>query len=678
FVNMLVMRHFPISNQRFHDFLPGVRKTTLAAFDNQDYQFEDLVDLVVKEKDPGRNPLFDVSLAFQNMEIPAMEIPGLKLVPFEYSRKTSRFDLSFVIYPVEEETGCLVEYSKALFKDQTVERLTGYFKQVVISVLHQPGISLQAIDILPGEEKRQVLFDFNDTARDYPRDKTIQRSFEEQVSKAPDRIAISGMPHGDFGGSLIKEQRTEGLSNAGGDGGILPFREGTLSTAKEERWGVSQSRKQDIHLTYRQLNEKAGQLAYLLKEKGVGTDTVVAVEVERPFEMIAGILAILKAGGAYLPIDPGYPEARKQHMLKDSGAKIYLTPEAFNNRPKGTDSINNYQLTINHSQLTSASLAYIIYTSGSTGKPKGVMVEHFNVVRLVKSCTFIDFHNRQRLLLTGAPGFDITTFEIWAPLLNGLSLYLVDRDVIMDLEKLKAAVVKNSISVLHFIPGLFYQLLEHDPPTFASLEYLLVGGDLVRPEPVNHLRNRYPDLKILHCYGPTENTTFSTVLPVAGDYPGRIPIGKPIQNSSVFILDKNGGLQAVGIIGELCTGGDGVTRGYLNNPELTAEKFVNMSYRSYPSYKIYKTGDLARWLEDGNIEFLGRIDHQVKIRGYRVETGEIQACLEQHEAIADAAVLARQNRAGEQYLCAYVVAGQEPEDTGNTIDTGALRDYLSG
>jgi acyl-CoA synthetase (AMP-forming)/AMP-acid ligase II/acyl carrier protein len=305
--------------------------------------------------------------------------------------------------------------------------------------------------------------------------------------------------------------------------------------------------------------------------------------------------------------------------------------------------------------------------------------------------------------MTGAIVFDITTFEIWGPLLNGLNLYLVDIDPVLDAEKLRKAVVKNEISILHLIPQLFHQVLEQCPETFANLEYFLVGGDLVRPGPLQDLRNRYPHIKVIHCYGPTENTTFSTTMPVNKEYDERIPIGKPIGNSSVYILDKYGQLQSIGIAGELCTGGDGVARGYLNNPELTCERFTNyklqntnykpngirasmqscnhasMQHHSpspqypippFPHPSIYRTGDLARWLPDGNIEFLGRIDSQVKIRGFRIELEEIENRLLEYHGIKETVVIARQNETGEKDICAYITTYQQ-------VEIPTIRQYLN-
>ncbi|UCH97450.1 MAG: AMP-binding protein, partial [Candidatus Aminicenantes bacterium] len=386
-------------------------------------------------------------------------------------------------------------------------------------------------------------------------------------------------------------------------------------------------------------------------------------------------------------IDPDYPKERINYMLKDSGAKILLSEGRHPDFPAP-------QLPSFPASLPS-SLAYIIYTSGTTGKPKGVMVNHGNVVRLVKNSNFIEFSPKDRLLMTGALTFDITTFEIWAPLLNNVGLYLPDETVILDPEKFNETIQKNKITILHLIPQLFNQITRMSPGIFKDLRYFLVGGDLVKPEYVKQLITRCPhinrEFKILHMYGPTENTTFSTFYPIDLHrlHDLRIPIGKPIANSTVYIIDKYFNLQPVGITGELIVGGEGVARGYLNQPEGTAEKFDHdlwdyqdyqdkkqkvprsRFYRSYMSHSsyIYKTGDLGRWLTDGNIEFLGRIDHQVKIRGFRIELGEIEHQLLQYENINETLVVAKEEN-NSKYLCAYLVSKEK-------INVSGIRDFLS-
>jgi len=452
--------------------------------------------------------------------------------------------------------------------------------------------------------------------------------------------------------------------------------------------------------------------------------------------MVIGILGILKAGGAYLPIDPEYPPERVNLMLKDSNARILLMGNSVGEekseiRISKFETISNDQnvneknstatftvLNFEHlkfefvsnfefraSNLNSYSLAYIMYTSGSTGRPKGVMVLHRNVVRLVVNTNYIVLTGETRLLQTGAPVFDATTFEIWGPLLNGGQLVLVEKEVILNALQLGKTIKKNKINTLWLTSPLFNQLAGESGDIFSNLDYLLVGGDVLSPRFINLVRSKSEKIKIINGYGPTENTTFSTTFLIDRDFEETIPIGKPIGNSTAYILDNHGRPQPIGIFGELWVGGDGISRGYLNSPELTAEKFDRdlwdcqdyhdkknrnkgpgkrnyMSPRPHRSY-IYKTGDITRWLPDGNIEFSGRVDDQVKLRGFRIELEEIEHVLLAHPGIKAAAVMVREpeintttGEKGEPYLCAYVVP-QPGKTYSISPDTSQLRRYLS-
>jgi amino acid adenylation domain-containing protein len=410
---------------------------------------------------------------------------------------------------------------------------------------------------------------------------------------------------------------------------------------------------------------------------------------EKSVEMIIGLLGILKSGGAYLPIDPDYPQERIAYMLNDSGAKVLLTSSEVRVKAElkeeSIELIDIFNL-LPSSTLTSTStcrvsstnLAYIIYTSGSSGKPKGVVVEHGGVVRLVKDTNFIKWKAGDRLLPTGSTAFDITAFETWGPLLNGIPLVLAGQPVILNGQVFEQVLHTHRVTHLHLTPQLFDQFAARRPGVFARLDYFLVGGDLVRPRYVNEIRRKYMNLKILHMYGPTENTTFSTFFAVKEEYRDAIPIGKPVAKSTVYILDRYQRLQPIGVYGELCTGGQGVARGYLNNPELTGEKFERKIKKGTikilsPYSTIYRTGDLARWNRDGQLEFAGRMDHQVKIRGFRIETGEIENQLLGYRHIKKTVVTARNRENGELYLCAYVV----PDEKNKKIDLSDLRLHLS-
>jgi amino acid adenylation domain-containing protein/non-ribosomal peptide synthase protein (TIGR01720 family) len=675
FVNTLVMRNYPAGEKTFTDFIREIKENTLKAIKNQDYQYEDIVEQVAVNRDFGRNPLFDTMLVLRNADGQSSQFRDLIGTPYEYENETSKFDLTLIGVETGEKLLLKFEYCIKLFKRETAERFITYFNNIVRGILEDKEQRISHLQIITGEEKRRILFDFNDTDAEYPGNKTIHELFADQVKRTPENIAVVGETH------ELHEREP-----SGGTGGLAPL-------------PVLMS------ITYKELNEKTHQLAGLLIEKGVKPDTIVGIMVERSIEMIIGIMGILMAGGAYLPIDPEYPAARINYMLSDSSANVLVTTCTLAKEVKKFRSlevkknfevifIDSYEFPgISPSHLltfsSSSSLTYVIYTSGSTGRPKGVMVEHRNVLRLVKNSNYIHFSPRDRLLPTGSAAFDITTFEIWGPLLNGAALTLMSKDVILNAEKLKEILVNHDISILHLIPQLFNQMAAQDIELFAGLRYFLVGGDLVHPRYINKLRQGCCNINILHMYGPTENTTFSTFFLVDRDYQYNIPIGSPISNSTVYILDKYSLLQPVGIMGELCVGGEGIARGYMNNPELTAEKIkrvvishsslvIGSSSKFSPNDqcpmtndRLYRTGDLARWLPDGNIEFLGRIDHQVKIRGFRIELGEIEGRLLSHADIKEAVVVAKERAGNDQrYLAGYIAGMRE-------VDVSELRRYLS-
>ena len=399
---------------------------------------------------------------------------------------------------------------------------------------------------------------------------------------------------------------------------------------------------------------------------------IAAVMVNRSIEMVIGILAILKAGAAYLPIDPHYPQERIRFMMEDSNASVLLRDSSFQ--------VHNPELikpASDHDPVTDPSEpAYIIYTSGSTGKPKGVVVEHRNVVRLAAHLDFLEGRAGDRLLPTGSFSFDISTFEIWWPLLNGLQLVLVDTQSIMNADTLEHVLVKNRITILHLIPKLFNQMAARNDRIFSGLRYFLVGGDIVEPRYINHVRAKYQTdgLKIIHMYGPTENTVFSTWFRVDSDYQVKIPIGTPIGGTRIYILDNHRELRPVGVGRRIIRRGEqGLPGGYLNRPELTAERFGAV-HPSWPGALSYRTGDMARWLADGNIEFLGRRDHQVKVRGYRIELDEIAVQLSMHKQVSESVVVVKKDKNGDNYLCAYIV----PHVLGSTgyPEVSELKDYL--
>jgi amino acid adenylation domain-containing protein len=666
FVNTLALKNYPKTQKTFEDFLKTVNEKTLEAFENQDYPFEELVEKLPLNRDISRNPLFDVMFIMQNVDIPKVDIPGLKLEPFPYETMTSKFDLTLQAVEEEEKLLLTFEYGTALFKEATIERFKGYFKKIVSAIIERPSFMLSEIEIISADEKQRILEDFNNIKGDYPSDKTIHALFEGQAEKAPDRIAIVGM----------------------------------------------------MSLTYRELNEKSNQLAQVLGEKGVQPDTIVGIMVERSIEMIVGILGILKAGGAYLPIDPGYPKERIRYMLTGSAVQILLTSR--DNIPVGTGKQGGLaplylpiedRLAANSEKQPAArnellqpatspgNLAYVIYTSGSTGKPKGVMVEHRSVVNVLFALHGkYPFSQSDTYLLKTTYVFDVSVTELYGWFMGGGRLVVLEPGGEKDPYKILDAIDNAAVTHVNFVPSMFNVFAAAVNPQnirkLSSLKYIFLAGEALQPGLVHRFKEWNTKILLENLYGPTEGTVYASGYSLSrweGD--GNVPIGKPIENIKLYILDRNDHLQPNGIAGELCISGDGLARGYIDRPELTAEKFdqdfqdyqddqdekekkkrTNKSSFTplplYPSTPLYRTGDLARWLPDGNIEFLGRIDRQLKIRGFRIEPGEIENRLLSHNDIKEA-VVAATGRTGPEngHLCAYIVSDK-------IFDTSELREYL--
>ncbi len=441
--------------------------------------------------------------------------------------------------------------------------------------MNNPDQPISELPLLTQAECHQLLVEFNDTAAEYPRDKTIADLFEEQAEKTPDNVAV-----------IFEE----------------------------------------IRLTYRELNEQANSLAHaLINELKIENGECVGLLTDRSQWTIAAILGILKAGGAYVPIDPTYPRERISYILTDTKCRAIFTDENYISQIS-SDYPGIYafdpakikgEQTNSPSLGTGESLAYVMYTSGSTGKPKGSLISHRSILRLVLNTNYISLDESDRILQTGSVAFDASTFEIWGSLLNGGCLCLPHESGILDPLEMKRLVRKHGITTMWLTAGLFNQFAETDTDIFKGLKKLLVGGERLSFPHVNKIREHHPTLTIINGYGPTENTTFTTCHRIEKVYEGDIPIGRPVSNTTVIILDTNDGLVPIGVAGEICTGGDGLARGYLNDPVLTADKFVPNPFKE--GERLYRTGDSGRWLPDGTIEYLERNDDQVKIRGYRVE-----------------------------------------------------------
>jgi tyrocidine synthetase-3 len=624
FVNILPLRNYPRPELTFSAFLRNLQARTLAAFDNQAYQYEALIEDLSLNRDGGFSGLFDVFFTYLNYETTEVNLPGLTFSPYQgHSPATSKFDLLLAVSESDEQLFLQFQYATDIFTEETIKRFTKYFCNIIETVVADPDIRLSSLSLITAEEQSQILNDFNATARVYPRDRSIVDLFEEQVHLCPSALAL--------------QSDTETL-------------------------------------TYQQLNNRANQLAYFLQQEGMRAEECVGVLAGRSVQAVVAILGILKAGGAYLPLDSDFPPLRLLAMLKDGGVdKVLAQGKHMDLLPATVRVFDIAQARMEGPPsdpvpVSSAeSLAYVMYTSGSTGIPKGVAVTHRNVVRLVRSANYVTLNGATRILQTGSPVFDATTFEIWGSLLNGGSLFLAEKDVLLQTSQLGECLAKFSINTLWLTASLFDQHVVQDPEIFSGLTYLLVGGDRLTVQSINKVRQLHPGLQIINGYGPTENTTFSLCHTITRDHEENIPIGIPISNSTVYILDKGGHLQPIGIAGELVVGGEGVARGYINNAALTQEKFVANPYRS--GERMYRTGDLGKWLPDGTVEFLGRADSQVKIRGFRIEPGEIEYYLREHTAIKEAVVVAQQEQ-GEKYLVAYYVSD-------GPLEIASLQQHLS-
>ncbi len=613
----------------------------------EEYESTPLVDIKEYMRWPHEEDLFDSLLVIENYPLAALRLKNsTPLTIHSYSLvEVPHYDLTLSIEIFNpDDVGLTFLYPLHLFDDTTIERLSGHLTRTLQNIVREPGKMLSRFEISTTEERQQILVDFNSTATDYPGDKTLHQLFAEQAEKHPHHMAV-----------------------------------------------IAEDFRYHLHITYRQLDERANQLARFLSRQGVGPETVTGIMLHRSAALVCGILAILKAGSAYLPVDPDYPAERTSYMLKDSASKLLLTGGVYSQgSKKGVKIIDIEDERIYRGDTGSLPFVgvpnnpvYVIYTSGTTGRPRGVVVEHRNVVRLIKNTNYICFSPQDRLLQTGALEFDASTFEIWGTLLNGAGLVLVEKETILNPGAFKEVIRRYNIAIMWLTSPLFNQLA--DVQVFAGLRCLLVGGDVLSPPHINRVRKAFPQLKVINGYGPTENTTFSTTHWIDSEdkeSDQKIPIGKPIANSSAFIADRYGNLQPIGIVGELYVGGHGVSRGYLNKPELSAEKFIPapgnwLRAGSSVGKYLYKTGDLACWLPDGSIDFWGRIDFQVKIRGFRVELAEIEIHLLNHPAIKEAVVIARADKTGEHYLCAYVVSHSLPLASSPFPQTSQLHDYLA-
>ena len=611
FVNTLAIRSYPTGKKTYVEFLKEIKETALKAYENQDYQFEELIDKLNLRRDISRNPLFDVMFVQQNRLKSELEIEDLKFTEYNSEQVATKFDLTFTATETDDEIVFSIKYGVSLFKCETIKRLAGHLRNLLCTIAEKTTIQLDEIEILSMPERKQLLYEFNDTIGSYPRDKTIHQLFEEQMQKKPDNVA------------LVFDEES---------------------------------------MTYSELNAKSNQLARTLREDGVKSDDIIGIMVERSFEMIIGIMGIMKSGGAYLPIDPEYPEERIKFMLEDSGAEILLLQSwlnekvTFNGKKINLDEARLYEGGVGSLEVVSSSsdLVYVMYTSGSTGRPKGVMIEHRNVANFITGqINKYRINERDRVLQFSPFSFDPSVEQIFTALLSGAALYLIKNDLLYDVFKLGMFMHDNAITHIKAVPTFLEKL---DLSRLNHLRRMISGGELCS---INLAKRMSKEFESYNVYGPTEATINATAYLIDPDQIGMsVPIGKPLTNYKLYITNiNNNKLVPIGVAGELSIGGDGLARGYLNRPHLTAEKFVENPF--IPGERMYRTGDLVRWLPDGNIEFLGRIDHQAKIRGFRIELGEIENQLLKLESVNEAVVVVGEDERGDKYLCAYLVLKEE-------------------
>ncbi|MCU0287192.1 MAG: amino acid adenylation domain-containing protein, partial [Acidobacteria bacterium] len=670
FVNTLVLIDSPIGQKRFIDFLTGVNNNTLAAFENQDYPFEELVEKVGRNRDSSRNPLFDIMFSWQDANITGIDIPGLKVIPQDYTNHTAKFDLVLEAMEQKEQLQFVFEYCTRLFKESTMQRFSGYLKKIISQIITTPTCLLSEIEIISEAEKKQILNEFN-LEQEPPIFKTIPQLFAEQVEQTPDYIALHGCMIAWMDGEVGANRR--------------PPRTNTDNNNNDN---VQTLRATSLQVTYFELNRQADRLAGILIEQGIIAGDIVGIQLERSNEMIISILGILKAGAAYLPINPNQPETRTQFMLKDSNAKLTINYEFFKEEQQ-VSFLHHSSFIIQHSNHP----CYIIYTSGSTGNPKGVAITHANFSPLIHwGYKNLGINKNDRVIQNLSYYFDWSVWEIFIALTTGASLHMISESILLNPEAEVEFILKNAITVLHITPTQFNYLLNVGQE-LSTLKYLFIGAekltvDLVERSivSVNH------DCRIFNMYGPTEATIISAVLEIdKAQYIKykeltSVPIGRASAGLLLVVLNKYGQLCPVKIAGELYITGPGVANGYLNNPELTAEKFINKSFAGVQGELfqklplVYRTGDLARWLpagppaggaSGGVIEFLGRMDEQVKIRGFRIELGEIENRLATFPGISGCAAIAYERKPGEKYICAYFSAHEK-------IDLSELRNYLTG
>ncbi len=587
FVNMLVMRGDLSGDPTFRAFLQRVHETTLEAHAHQEMPFERLVEEIRWPRDLSRHPVFQVLLTLQNAAVGGLRLAGLEMSPVALRSRTSKFDLGLDI--IEDANGltCYLEYNADLFDAASAVRLGNHFRTLLESAINRADSAVSRLPLMTSSEREQMLFEWNDTHREYSKPASVYELFATRASMHPERLAaVSG----------------------------------------------------DERISYGDLDLRASELASRLRDMGVGPDVLVGIAMNRGIPMLTALLACLKAGGAYLPLDPAFPQARLEFMIADSDLAVLITDEGIEQRRRAEPAAD----------AGPENLAYVIYTSGSTGKPRAVMVSHRALANLLQSMRDEPgLTEADTLLAVTTLSFDIAGLELFLPLVTGACVAIASREAAMDAAKLFDEIERVGAPLMQATPATWRMLVGALPERKLRLR-ALCGGEALSRELADDLLARCSE--VWNMYGPTETTIWSLVRRVKPGT-GPLTIGRPIANTQVYILDSHNNLAPVGVAGELSIAGHGLSRGYLNRRELTAEKFVETPFGG----RAYRTGDLALWRADGEVEYLGRIDYQVKVRGYRIELGEIEFVLRQHAGVREAVVMAREDVPGDTRLVAYIV-----------------------
>ncbi len=631
FVNTLPLRSYPKGSVTFREFLSDLKSRTLACFDNQNYQYEELINELNLERDMAHNPLFDVMFVFQNFDVEEIQIPGLTFKPFNKEYTVSRFDITLTTFEKEKQIFFKIEYATDLFKKASIERFIASFQKITSTIVNDIDVKISDIEVIPDQERHQLLYDFNNTKVGYPRDETVISLFEKQVEKTPGHVAL--------------------------------------------QWGSKT-------LSYEGLKERSDKIASYLQEKvGVEAGDLVGVMLGCEEYFIPLVLGILKAGGAYVPIDPTYPSERINAIIEDSQLEVLVTREKYHDESlrktikvvdldQASETITAQQTSPFSAQVSSSALAYVIYTSGSTGKPKGVMIEHRSLVNYIRwAAEYYVKHEEAAFALFTSIAFDLTVTSVFTPLITGNKIVMYEEDNhALLVEKVFS---DNEATIVKLTPSHLKIVRDSKSAVFSSgskLKTLIVGGEELRTELADAIYNKFEGrVEICNEYGPTEATVGCMIHKMeAGSTLISVPLGIPVNNTQIYLLDSFLKPVPLGAVGELYISGDGLARGYLNNESLSKESFIANPF--VEGERMYKTGDLAVRHFDGVVLFKGRVDDQVKLRGFRIELGEIVSHLASHIQVKEAVVVVKENEE-DQYLVAYYVSEKE-------IEASELRSFL--